>query len=178
MLIIFVTTLIYSFPFHLFCANLPQKTNVLAGGINSSCNPAIYCVFMPSFRRALVKTFFPCFHKEYSPHLEKNQPLQRTGACLHCVWARILNNLNHKEEGVFTVKLSGSLRDVLKSKSAANSFECKLFWIQMQLLLINTKKNLNHGKSEMWLWNCRPLNSSVELSMCKIRVNPVNPSKI
>lgn len=38
-----------------------QKTNVLAGAINSSCNPVFYCIFMPGFRRALLKTFVPCF---------------------------------------------------------------------------------------------------------------------
>ena len=40
--------------------NLFQKTNVIAGAINSACNPPFYFLFMPSFRRAVMVTFFPC----------------------------------------------------------------------------------------------------------------------
>ena len=61
----YTSNILWCFPGSLFQFFLIlQKTNVLAGGINSACNPAFYCLFMPSFRRALIKTFFPCLEKE------------------------------------------------------------------------------------------------------------------
>ena len=44
-----------------------QKTNVLMGSINSACNPIFYCLFMPSFRRAVTRTFMPCAMKDTFP---------------------------------------------------------------------------------------------------------------
>ena len=35
----------------------------MMGAINSACNPVLYCLFMPSFRRALSNTILPCIVK-------------------------------------------------------------------------------------------------------------------
>ena len=43
-----------------------QKTNVLAGAINSACNPVFYYMYMPSFRRAVIRTVLPCVKKNDS----------------------------------------------------------------------------------------------------------------
>ena len=51
---------------------LLQKTNVISGTINSSCNPIFYCLYMPSFRHALLKTFLPCINVTPATRSESN----------------------------------------------------------------------------------------------------------
>ena len=37
-----------------------QKIGVWFASVNTTCNPFIYAVFMPVYRKAVVNTFFPC----------------------------------------------------------------------------------------------------------------------
>ena len=44
-----------------------QKVNVFMSVINSSANPFLYFAFMPTFRRAVMKTFLLCLQNKVFP---------------------------------------------------------------------------------------------------------------
>ena len=54
------------------------QINVLMSSINSMANPALYLIFMPAFRRCVVKTFFPCLKNKIWPQETHNTNTTQT----------------------------------------------------------------------------------------------------
>ena len=60
--------------------------------INSMANPTLYVIFMPAFRRCVVKTFFPCLKNKIWP--------QETQNCKHNTNDNSIRNFEDMTSGI------------------------------------------------------------------------------